>query len=100
RPPRRAAAGSRPTSEDSATGCQNRASAGCPLVNSSDVMSQCRRRSSENAGMAAPGPVADGPAALAEGRWEEARAAFEAAPAPGGAEGGQAGFGRGRALWG
>jgi hypothetical protein len=38
-PPRRPATGSRPTSPDSATGCQNCASAGCALVNSSAVMS-------------------------------------------------------------
>jgi tetratricopeptide (TPR) repeat protein len=49
--------------------------------------------------MAAPGPVADGPAALAEGRWEEARAAFEAALARGEAETGQACFGLAMALW-
>src|SRR5205814_10302188 len=35
----------------------------------------------DNAGMAASGPSADGPAAQAEGRWEDASAAFEAAPA-------------------
>ena len=39
RPPRRTATGAGPTSEDSATGCQNDASAGCALVNSADVMS-------------------------------------------------------------
>ncbi|HMH38729.1 MAG TPA: hypothetical protein VK584_17510, partial [Streptosporangiaceae bacterium] len=49
--------------------------------------------------MAASGPVADGPAALAEGRWEEARAAFEAALARGEAETGQACFGLAMALW-
>jgi hypothetical protein len=49
--------------------------------------------------MAAPGPVADGPAALAEGRWEEARVAFETALARGEAETGQACFGLAMALW-
>ena len=49
--------------------------------------------------MAAPGPVADGPAALAEGRWEEARAAFEAALARGEAETAEACFGLAMALW-
>ena len=49
--------------------------------------------------MAASGPSADGPAALAEGRWEEARAAFEAALARGEAETGQACFGLAMALW-
>jgi len=49
--------------------------------------------------MAASGPVADGPAALAEGRWEEARAAFEAALARGEAETGQACFGLAMAQW-
>jgi hypothetical protein len=43
--------------------------------------------------MAASGPVADGSAALAKGRWEQARAAFEAALARGEAETGQACFG-------
>jgi hypothetical protein len=49
--------------------------------------------------MAASGPSADGPAALAEGRWEEARAAFEAALARGEAETAQACFGLAMALW-
>jgi len=49
--------------------------------------------------MAASGPVADGPAALAEGRWEEARVAFEAALTRGEAETGQACFGLAMALW-
>ncbi|HEX3190917.1 MAG TPA: hypothetical protein VHS30_14175 [Streptosporangiaceae bacterium] len=49
--------------------------------------------------MAVPGPVADGSAALAEGRWEQARAAFEAALARGEAETGQACFGLAMALW-
>ena len=49
--------------------------------------------------MAASGPSAEGSAALAEGRWEEARAAFEAALARGEAETGQACFGLAMALW-
>ena len=49
--------------------------------------------------MAASGPSADGPAALAEGRWEEARAAFEAALARGEAETAEACFGLAMALW-
>ena len=38
-PASRTATGSEPTSQDRATGCQNSASAGCALVNSSAVMS-------------------------------------------------------------
>ena len=49
--------------------------------------------------MAASGPSADGPAALAEGRWEEARAAFEAALARREAESAEACFGLAMALW-
>jgi hypothetical protein len=49
--------------------------------------------------MAASGPSADGPAALVEGRWEEARAAFEAALARGEAETAEACFGLAIALW-
>jgi hypothetical protein len=44
-------------------------------------------------------PFADGFAALAEGRWEQARSAFEAVLARGEAETAEACFGLAMALW-
>ena len=49
--------------------------------------------------MTAEEPFADGFAALAEGRWEQARSAFEAGLARGEAETAEACFGLAMALW-
>src|SRR5215472_5383098 len=57
-PPSRAATGSGPSSADSATGCQNCASAGCALVNSSDDMSLSSRTRAGAAERASASPSA------------------------------------------
>ena len=49
--------------------------------------------------MAAEEPLADGFAALAEGRWEQARSAFEAVLTDGETETAEACFGLAMALW-